>query len=180
MPVDAQALRHLVCDEEHRHFAAERIDRFGNLLGGGFVQAAGGLVEDEDARTLEQSPGDGHALALPAGQADAALANLRLVAAYLVVALVLVRLCRSMYNPARKAKTTQPAVTEPGLLATVWNELVGLFVDDGLLAIGVLVWVALAWGAEATHAVPTSLDALALALGLCAVLSLSAVRRAKA
>jgi len=107
-------------------------------------------------------------------------AVLALIAAYFVVALVLVAQCRSVYKPARHAKSARPAVTAPGMLVTIWNELVGLFVDDGLLAVGVLVSVALAWGAETTHAVPTSLDALALALGLCAVLSFSAVRRAKA
>ena len=107
-------------------------------------------------------------------------AVLALIATYLVVALVLVATCRSVYKPARQAKSAKPAVTAPGILVTIWNELVGLFVDDGLLAVGVLVWVALAWGAEAAHAVPTSVDALALALGLCAVLSFSAVRRAKA
>lgn len=107
-------------------------------------------------------------------------AVLALIGAYLLVALALVQLCRSMYQPARKAKSPKPTAVEPGVLVAIWNELVGLFIDDGILAVGVLVWVALAWGAEATHAVPISLDAIAFAIGLCAVLSLSAVRRAKA
>ena len=39
------------------------------------VEGAGGFVEDEDARVLEQAPGDGKPLPLPAGEVDAALAE---------------------------------------------------------------------------------------------------------
>ena len=42
--------------------------------------ARGGLVEDEDARVLEQDAGDGDALALAAGERDAALADAGVVA----------------------------------------------------------------------------------------------------
>ena len=44
------------------------------------VEGAGGLVEDEDARVLEDGAGDGHPLLLPAGELHAALADERRVA----------------------------------------------------------------------------------------------------
>jgi hypothetical protein len=53
------------------------------LLDGAFafgVERAGGFVEDEDARFLEQSAGDGDALLLPAGQRLSALADFGFVA----------------------------------------------------------------------------------------------------
>ncbi len=41
------------------------------------VDAGGGVVQDQDARVLEQGAGDGDALLLPAGEGDAPLADLR-------------------------------------------------------------------------------------------------------
>src|SRR5690606_41755766 len=48
------------------------------FLGAG-VERGGGLVEDEDARALEERPRDGDALLLAARELEAALADLRLV-----------------------------------------------------------------------------------------------------
>ena len=45
------------------------------------VQGAGGLVEQDDRGALEQGAGDGHALALTAGQGAPALADPRVPAA---------------------------------------------------------------------------------------------------
>ena len=44
------------------------------------VEVAGGLVEHDDGRVLQQHPGDGQALLLAAGQPVAALADDRVVA----------------------------------------------------------------------------------------------------
>ena len=44
------------------------------------IERAGRLVEDEDRRVLEDQPGDGDALALAAGELDAALADVGVVA----------------------------------------------------------------------------------------------------
>jgi uncharacterized membrane protein len=104
---------------------------------------------------------------------------LGLIAAYLVVGLVLVQLCRSMHKPSHSAKGPKSAAAAAGMLGMIWNEMVGLFVDDGLLAVGTVVWVAAVWAAEAAHAAPLNLEAIAFAVGLCAVLSVSAVRRAR-
>ena len=39
------------------------------------IQAAGGFVQDQDLRLLQEDPGDRDSLALPTGKADAALAD---------------------------------------------------------------------------------------------------------
>ena len=59
------------------HDLAERL--LDPALGGG-VHAGGGVVQDQDARARQQRAGDGHALALAAGQRQAALADQRVVA----------------------------------------------------------------------------------------------------
>ena len=55
-------------------------DRLLDLVFGGAVDGAGRVVQDQDARIGEQRAGDGDALALTAGERDAALADHRLVA----------------------------------------------------------------------------------------------------
>ena len=67
-------------DEEHRHLPFQAVDGQREMLGGLLVEAGDGLVEDEDLRALEQRTGDGEALALAAGEADAVFADLGLVA----------------------------------------------------------------------------------------------------
>ena len=39
-----------------------------DLVGGFGIQVAGGLVGQDDIRVIDEGPGDGHALALPAGK----------------------------------------------------------------------------------------------------------------
>lgn len=56
------------------------IDGGGEMFGGSAIQAAGGFVEDQNARLLEQRTRDGDALLLPAGKSPAAFADLGLVA----------------------------------------------------------------------------------------------------
>jgi len=107
-----------------------------------------------------------------------------LVAAFLAVALALVAVCRRMRSPARgqtSSVTPKLTATTKSALATVSAELLGLFIDDGWLALGVLLWVALYWSAETRTSVPaaTSTGALFTA-GLVVVLCISAMRRARA
>ncbi|MCY0854706.1 hypothetical protein [Cupriavidus sp. D39] len=59
-------------------------------------------------------------------------------------------------------------------------ELVGLFVDDGWLAIGVVLWVLAAWEVAALHAVAAQAAGPLFAAGLTALLAASAARRARA
>src|SRR5262245_20023534 len=75
-----QSLGKLMGNEEHRHAAPELIDRTGKLLCRSRVQAAGCLVEDQDAGALEERAGDGDALLLAARKPGTVLADFRLVA----------------------------------------------------------------------------------------------------
>src|SRR5215207_5389734 len=79
-PVERRDGREPVGDGDHRLAFHERRER---LLDRGLdLRVEGGcrLVEDEDRRVLEDHPCDRDALALPAGELDAALADMRLVA----------------------------------------------------------------------------------------------------
>lgn len=109
-------------------------------------------------------------------------AILALIGAFLVGALGMVRLCRHLRNtspalPSAAASARPPA---QGRLAKVAGELVGLFVDDGWLAIGVVLWVLAAWEIGAMHAVAAEAEGPLFAAGLTALLAASAVRRARA
>ena len=55
------------------------------------VEGAGGLVEDEDGRVLQEDPGDGDALLLTARELDAALADIG-------VETVLQMICRLLFT----------------------------------------------------------------------------------
>jgi hypothetical protein len=61
-------------------------------------------------------------------------------------------------------------------LATILREFVGLFVDDGSLAVGAVVWAAICgWGLPALSMGPRAQAAL-LVLGLSALLLENALR----
>jgi len=64
------------------------------------------------------------------------------------------------------------------VLATILRELVGLFVDDGSLAAGAVVWAAICgWGLPVLGAGPR-LQAALLVLGLAALLLENTLRAA--
>ena len=64
-------------------------------------------------------------------------------------------------------------------LKTIWNEIVGLFVDDQLFAVAILVWLAVIW-LIVTHAgIAPAWSALALFAGLAAIFVESATRAAR-
>src|SRR5262245_42901433 len=75
--IHLQPLGELVGYEKHRHATAKLVDGAGELLCRGRVQAAGCLVEDQDARTLEECAGDGDALLLAAREPCPVLAHFR-------------------------------------------------------------------------------------------------------
>jgi hypothetical protein len=64
------------------------------------------------------------------------------------------------------------------VLRSIVNELAGLFVDDGSLAVLVLVWLAVCWLLLPKLGLPLSLLPVLLFIGLVAILSESAIRRA--
>ena len=63
-------------------------------------------------------------------------------------------------------------------LAAILREGYGLVVDDGTLAVAILVWAAIA-GMLARFGVPPAWAAVALALGLMAILVENVVRRSR-
>jgi len=64
-------------------------------------------------------------------------------------------------------------------LRTVWSELLGLFVDDGALAVAVLLWLAVAWLLLPRLPLPHGLASVILFLGLALILIESAARRSR-
>ena len=65
-------------------------------------------------------------------------------------------------------------------LRSVVTELVGLFVDDGALAVAIVVWLGSLWWVLPRVAVDASWKALILGAGLVAILVESVLRRARA
>jgi len=64
-------------------------------------------------------------------------------------------------------------------LKTVWSEFIGLFVDDGSLAVAVLVWLAAAWLLLPRLPLPSALPPVILFAGLALILVESALRGAR-
>jgi len=94
---------------------------------------------------------------------------LALIAAYLGVAQALVLLCRSRSISASQRGTRMPP--NPGSFARVLKEIIGLFVDDSAMAVGVVIWVALMGIIVASVRLPGLALDLLFFVGLCALLS---------
>ncbi|RCJ04870.1 hypothetical protein DDK22_29700 [Cupriavidus necator] len=109
-------------------------------------------------------------------------AILALISVFAVVALAMVHLCKRLRKPATALSSAAADARPParGRLAMVAEEVMGLFVDDGWLAIGVVAWVMASWEMGAMHAVTAARAGPLFAVGLTALLAASAVRRARA
>jgi len=66
-----------------------------------------------------------------------------------------------------------------GWFKTIWSEFIGLFVDDGSLAVAVLVWVGVAWLLLPRLGLAEDWAAPILFIGLALILVESAFRRAR-
>jgi uncharacterized membrane protein len=121
--------------------------------------------------------GEGIGLAWP-GQ-DASI--LLLVAVFLALGLALVKLCRKLQAAPRAvaARPSRPAAKPAGALAAIGGELLGLFVDDLWLAVGIGAWIGAAALVEARHPPVAALACAVFTAGLAAILSASAVRRSR-
>lgn len=99
--------------------------------------------------------------------------------AYLVLAFILVSICRRRWYASRKRKPPVGRKAVPNALVAIAIETWGLFVDDTVLAVGILLSVAAAFAAAS--AAPFALPHLGglFAMSLAAVLSFSTIRRAK-
>jgi hypothetical protein len=64
-------------------------------------------------------------------------------------------------------------------IKTIWAEFIGLFVDDGSLAVAVLVWLAVCWLILPRLGLPSVWPPVLLFVGLVLILVESAVRRTR-
>jgi hypothetical protein len=66
------------------------------------------------------------------------------------------------------------------LISAVLSELLALFVDDGVLALGILAWLGGGWLSMKLYHFPADVEAILLFLGLSALLIKSVQLAAKA
>ena len=64
------------------------------------------------------------------------------------------------------------------MLKLIWYEFIGLFVDDGSLAVAVLLWLGACWLVLPRLGLPEVWPPAILFIGLMLILAESAVRRA--
>ncbi len=64
-------------------------------------------------------------------------------------------------------------------LKTIRDEIIGLFVDDQLFAVAILVWLALVWLIVTHTSISPAWRAIALFAGLAVILLESATRAAR-
>ena len=64
-------------------------------------------------------------------------------------------------------------------ISVIVKEFIGLFVDDGSLAVAILVWVGVSWQILPRLGLPPAWGGIALFVGLALILLESAVRRAR-
>ena len=64
-------------------------------------------------------------------------------------------------------------------LKTIWDEVLGLFVDDPWFAVAILVWLAVVWLLAGHAGLAPAWSAIALFAGLAAILIESATRAAR-
>ena len=111
--------------------------------------------------------------------ADGAL--LALIGAYLIVALLLVPVCTRLRAASRVASTAAATAGhegKQGVLALIGSELLGLFIDDTWLAVGIVGWVLLAWFAVDRQWLSPEGAPAWFTAGIAMVLAASAIRRA--
>jgi uncharacterized membrane protein len=101
---------------------------------------------------------------------------LALIAIYLLVAQALVLVCRSRYRPGGLRAKTSRASRPKSALTSLFAELISLFVDDGSLAAGVLVWAGAAWWTFGHLRMDVLIQCALFVAGFSAVLARSALR----
>jgi len=119
--------------------------------------------------------GEGLGFAWPASDVSV----LVLVAVFLVLAAVLVRVCSRARNVSTPRASRLAAVARPrrGALSSIGHALLSLLIDDLPLAIGISGWVGAMALMQALHPAGAALACGLLTAGLAAVLAISAWRR---
>jgi Ca2+/H+ antiporter, TMEM165/GDT1 family len=105
-------------------------------------------------------------------------AILVLIAAYFVLAQLLVIACRNgVRNLSEKANIKTPkSAAKVGVFNIILNELIGLFIDDSSLAIGIVLWALIAWAGFALISQSMLILSVMFFLGFAMLLSYSALR----
>lgn len=103
-----------------------------------------------------------------------------LIAAFLFVSLTLVPWCRRLHRPENVGATPASPAVKTYPLSALWHEVIGLFVDDGLLAVGSVFWIAATWSLRMWHVLVAGAAGPLFAVGLCALVAASSLRRAAA
>ena len=119
--------------------------------------------------------GEGIGLAWPGG--DWAIAVL--IAGYAAVAWALARLCARVRRRHRAVAASGSPPTPRGVPALLARELWGLFVDDGWLAGGIVLWALAAAAVAGLHLPLANAAGPVFALGTALLLAASALRRAR-
>lgn len=102
-----------------------------------------------------------------------------LIVGYFIVAHVLLIICKAQQRSDAPAIKKTQKVSPTGWLQTIWRELVGLFVDDGMLATGILIWVTAAWGIASRVNVSMTTESVVFFIGFVLMLGMSSVRTAR-
>ena len=106
-------------------------------------------------------------------------AILSLILVYFVTAHLLVWICREQAGNRGLAVKKATTSTPENWLQTIWNELISLFVDDGILAAGITIWILFAWGISGIFTAMMFFASCALFSGFIALLGFSAIRTAR-
>jgi hypothetical protein len=101
-----------------------------------------------------------------------------LSAGFPAASIVLVQLCRT--RSLHTGALTEPGLSEANMnrIKTIWDEFIGLFVDDGNFAVAVLAWPGACWLLLPRLGLPSAWSPMFLFVGLVLVLAESAMRRA--
>ena len=103
-----------------------------------------------------------------------------LIAVYFLAARALVYFCRARTRPSVRRPFKSSSSQRTGVLYTLYRESIALFVDDGTLAAGIIVWTLMAWFGAGRLLVSSLLQCSLLVIGFLLLLVYSALRAVRA
>lgn len=106
-------------------------------------------------------------------------AILELTLGYFVLAHLLVLICRTRAKHAAPQTKKHDATAPKTVIGTMIEELVGLFVDDGSLALGIVGWVLLVWLSVGNLPLNMATECGLFFVGFGSLLAYSATRTAR-
>jgi uncharacterized membrane protein len=116
--------------------------------------------------------GEGAGLEWPAGDGSLLL----LIVGYLAIAQALVIVGRSVYRAGTARVKPKALGRSTGALATIVGEFWSLFVDDGFLAAGTLLWAGITGWSAGRLPIPMTAQCTVFALGFAGLLGWSVMR----